>query len=162
MENENDFEEKLKAWLFGAEKVAIVGVGNTLRRDDAAGVEVVKLMQGKVSSKVSLIEAETMPENYIDTLVNLNPSHIQIVDSGLIGKKPGDAQLLAANETMITPISTHMLPLQILCAYLEKTINAKILLLIIQPKDIGMREGLTRKIAKTAERIAGFLIETLP
>jgi hydrogenase 3 maturation protease len=162
MENENDFEEKLKKWLFGAEKVAVVGVGNMLRRDDAAGVEVVKLLQGKVSSKVSLIEAETMPENYIDTLVNLRPSHILIVDSGLIGKKPGNAKLLAANETMATPISTHMLPLQILCAYLEKMINAKILLLVIQPKDTGMREGLTRKIAETAKTIADFLIDVLP
>jgi hydrogenase 3 maturation protease len=162
MENENGFEEKLKTWLFGAEKVAVVGVGNTLRRDDAAGVEVVKILQGKVSPKVSLIEAETMPENYLDTLVSLHPSHILIVDSGLIGRKPGDARLLTASETMATPVSTHMLPLQILCAYLEKTINAKILLLVIQPKDTDMGEGLTRKIAKTAEKIADFLGEILP
>ena len=160
--NENSFEEKLKAWLFSAEKVAIVGVGNTMRRDDAVGVEIVKLLHDKVTYRVSLVEAETMPENYMDTIVNFHPSRILIIDSGLIGKRPGNVKLLALNETMKTPVSTHMLPLQVFCAYLEKTINAKILLLIVQPKDTGMEEGLTKEIAKTAERIADFLIEVLP
>jgi hydrogenase 3 maturation protease len=156
------YEVKLKAWLTDAEKVAIVGVGNTMRRDDAVGVEIVRLLQGRTSSKVILIEAETMPENYIDQVVDFRPSHVLILDSGLIGKKPGNSELLVPSETMKTAVSTHMLPLQVFCAYLEKTINVKILLLVIQPKDTGMGEGLTRKIAKTAETIADFLAKILP
>ena len=162
MENEKGFEEELKGWLFGAEKVTVVGIGNTMRSDDAVGIEIVKLLHSKVSSRVGLVEAETMPEDYMDTIVSFHPSRILIIDSGLIGKTPGNVKLLAPNEAMKTPVSTHMLPLQVFCAYLEKTISAKILLLIVQPKDTGMGEGLTKEIAKTAEGIADLLIEILP
>lgn len=162
METEEGFEEKLKAWLFDAEKVAVVGVGNSMRRDDAVGVEIVKLLKGKVSSKVSLIEAETLPENYIDSIVDFHPSRVLIIDSGLIGKRPGSVKSLPPDETMKTAVSTHSLPLQVFCAYLEKMINAKIQLLIVQPKDTGIGEGLTKEIARTAEEIADFLVEILP
>ena len=162
MENEESFEEQLKAWLFSAEKVAIVGVGNTMRRDDASGVEIVKLLRGRVSERVSLVEAETMPENYIDPLIEFRPSHILVIDSGLMRKKPGSAKLLKPNENTKTPISTHMLQLEVFCAYLEKAIGAKILLLVVQPKDTSMGEGMTREITKAGDRISDLLIGILP
>jgi len=162
MDNEESFEEKLKAWLFSAERVAVVGVGNTMRRDDALGVEIVKLLQGKVSQRVSLVEAETMPENCIDSLLEFRPSHILIIDSGLLGKRSGTAKLLRPNQNIKTSISTHMLQLEVFCAYLEKAIGAKILMIVVQPKDTSMGEGMTREIARAGERIVDLLIEILP
>jgi hydrogenase 3 maturation protease len=154
--------EKLKAWLSQAEKVVVVGVGNTMRRDDAVGVEIVKLLQSKVSPNVLLIEAETMPEDYMDQIVNFHPSHVLILDSGLIGEKPGNAQLLAPAENMKAAVSSHMLPLQVFCAYLEKAIRAKILMLIIQPKDTEIGENLTKELTNSAQKIADFLVGVLP
>jgi hydrogenase 3 maturation protease len=163
MSDENGYGERLKAWLFSARKVVVVGVGNTMRRDDAVGVEVVKLLRGRVSPKVMLVEAETMPEDYLDEIVDFRPSHVLIVDSGLIGKKPGDTKLLPPSEAMKTPaVSSHVLPLQVFCAYIEKTVRAKVLLLAIQPKSTDMEEGLTKEIAETAEEIADFLAKILP
>ena len=162
MKKENGYQQKLKAWLTGAERAAVVGVGNTVRRDDAVGVEIVKLLQSKVSSNALLIEAETMPENYIDQIVDFHPSHVLILDSGLIGGKPGNAKLLAPTENMKAAISSHMLPLQLFCAYLERAINVKILMLIVQPKDTETGEGLTRELTNAAEKTADFLVKILP
>jgi len=163
MKKENQFEEELKTWLSDPHKVAIVGIGNTMRRDDAVGVEIVKLLQGKVSPKNLLIEAETMPENHIDQIVDFHPSHILILDSGLIGKKPGTAQLLElAKNLNSSAFSSHMLPLQVFCTYLEKAINAKIMMLIIQPKDTEIGEGLTKELKKAAKKIVDFLVGVLP
>lgn len=162
MKKENAYEQKLKAWLSGAKKVAVVGIGNTMRRDDAVGVEIVQLMQRRVSPDVLLIEAETMPENYIDQIIGFHPSHILILDSGLIGGKPGSAKLSAPTENIEAAVSSHMLPLQVFCAYLEKAINVKIQMLIAQPKDTEMGEGLTRELTNAAKKTAGFLIKNLP
>lgn len=162
MKAENGYQQKLKAWLSGAERVAVVGVGNTMRRDDAVGVEIVNLLQSKVSPNVLLIEAETMPENYIDQIVDTHPSHILILDSGLIGGKPGNTKLLAPTENLKAAFSSHMLPLQIFCAYLEKAISVKILMLIVQPKDTEIGEGLTKELANAAKKTADFLIKILP
>jgi hydrogenase 3 maturation protease len=154
--------ERLKSWLSGAERVAVVGVGNLMRRDDAVGVEIVKLLHSKVSPNVILVEAETMPENYIDEIADFHPSHVLILDSGLIGVEPGNAKLLAPSENMKAPVSSHMLPLQVLCAYLEKAINVKILMLILQPKDTGIGEGLSNELTNAAKKTADFLIKFLP
>lgn len=162
MSKRKGFETKLKAWLSNAEKVAIVGVGNTMRKDDGVGVEIVKLLQDKVSSKVCLVEAETMPENYLDQIIDFRPSHVLIIDSGLIGTSSGDVKLLMPTEDMKTAVSSHMLPLQVFCAFLEKAINAKILMLIIQPKDTEMSEGLTKELATVARKIVDFLLAVLP
>jgi hydrogenase 3 maturation protease len=153
---------KLKAWLSDAKRVAVVGVGNIMRRDDAVGVEIVKLLQNRVSLNVLLVEAETMPENYIDQIVDFHPSHVLILDSGLIGEKPGNAKLSAPTNNMKAAVSSHMLPLQVFCAYLEKAINAKILMLIIQPKDTEIGENLTKELANTAQKTADFLVRVLP
>jgi Ni,Fe-hydrogenase maturation factor len=55
-----------------------------------------------------------------------------------------------------------MLQLEVFCAYLEKAIHARILLLIVQPKDTSIGEGVTKEIAKAEEIISDFLIEILP
>jgi hydrogenase 3 maturation protease len=162
MKAENGYQQELKAWLSGAERVVVVGVGNAMRGDDAIGVEIVNLLRSKVSPNVLLIEAETMPENYIDQIVDYHPSHVLILDSGLIGERPGDTKLLAPIENMKAAFSSHMLPLQVFCAYLEKAISVKILMLIVQPKDTKMGEGLTKELINAAGKTADFLIKILP
>jgi len=162
MKEESRYEQKLKAWLSGVRRVAIVGVGNTIRRDDAIGIEIVRLLQGKASPDVLLIEAETMPENCIDQIVDFHPSHVLILDSGLVGGRPGNAKLLKPTENMKATVSSHMLPLQVFCAYLEKAINAKILMLVVQPKDTEIGEALTKELTSAANKTADFLIELLP
>jgi len=158
-----DIESSLKEWFSGAEKVVVAGVGNPFRRDDFVGVKIVRSLKGKVSNHVYLIEAETIPESYIQQIVAFKPSHILLVDSGIINKPPGTAQL--ADPTQLirkTSISTHTLPLRIFCDYLTQTTAAKIALLIIQPADASFGEGLTPKLKQTAKNLTKQLQKQLP
>jgi len=158
-----DIESSLKDWFSGAEKVVVAGVGNPFRRDDFVGVKIVRNLKGKVSNHVYLIEAETIPESYMQQIVAFKPSHILLVDAGIINKPPGTAQL--ADPTQLirkTSISTHTLPLRIFCDYLTQTTAAKIALLIIQPADASFGEGLTPKLKQTAKNLTKQLQKQLP
>ena len=158
-----DIESSLKDWFSGAEKVVVAGVGNPFRRDDFVGVRIVRRLKGKVSNHVYLIEAETIPESYMQQIVAFKPSHILLVDAGIINKPPGTAQL--ADPTQLirkTSISTHTLPLRIFCDYLTQTTAAKIALLIIQPADASFGEGLTPKLKQTAKNLTKQLQKQLP
>ena len=158
-----DIESSLKEWFSGAEKVVVAGVGNPFRRDDFVGVKIVRSLKGKVSNHVYLIEAETIPESYMQQIVAFKPSHILLVDAGIINKPPGTAQL--ADPTQLirkTSISTHTLPLRIFCDYLTQTTAAKIALLIIQPADASFGEGLTPKLKQTAKNLTDQLQKQLP
>lgn len=159
MSNVNDVEDTLKDWLEKAKRTVVVGVGNELRRDDFVGVEIVRGLRGKVPRTVSLIESETVPESFLETITQFKPTHVLIIDAGMIGQKPGQAKLIESNEFLgpATAVSTHTLPLRIFCEYLKRTIGARISILIIQPETTDFGEGLTRETKKTAQRLTSTL-----
>jgi len=149
-------------WLKGAERVVIAGIGNPIRMDDFVGVRVVQQLQGKVSEKVFLIECETVPESFIQQIMDFKPSHILLVDAAILGLRPGDSRLInPKNLTDFPAFSTHMLPLRIFCEYLAQT-KAKIALLLIEPKETGFGEELTPKIQALSQNISSMFLEFLP
>ena len=157
-----DAKKELKKWFSGAEKVVIAGIGNPIRMDDFVGVKIVQNLQGKVFEKVYLIECETVPESFLQQITDFNPTHVLLLDAAILGLKPGNSRLI--NPELLTnfpAISTHMLPLRIFCEYLAKTTNAKIALLLIEPKKTDFGEGMTSEVEVAAEEITKTLLELL-
>ncbi len=163
MSLEGSFEKKLRDWFSGAERVVVAGIGNPIRMDDFVGVKVVRDLQGKVSEKVLLVECETVPESFLQQIVDFKPSHVLLIDAAVMGLEPGDCRLVKPEHLRVFPaISTHMLPLRVFCDYLAKTVGAEIALLLIEPKNTDFGEGLSREVKATAERIVKFLLSILP
>lgn len=159
---EYNVEKKLKKWLSDAERVVITGIGNPIRMDDFVGVKIVQDLKGKVSEKVYLIECETVPESFIQQIVDFNPTHILIIDAAILGMKPGESRLIKPKQlTMAPAFSTHMLPLRIFCEYLAKTTKAKIALLVIEPKKVDFGEGLTPEVEAEAQSVVNALLKDL-
>lgn len=154
MTTEKPVEKKLKEWFSNAEKVVVAGIGNPIRMDDFIGVKIVRDLQGKVSEKVLLIECETVPESYIQQIVDFNPSHILLIDAAVMGLEPGEYRLVKPEHLKVFPaISTHMLPLRVFCEYIAKMTNAKIALLLIEPKTTDFGEGLSREVEAAEQKI---------
>lgn len=159
----NELKKELKEWFSDAERVVVAGIGNPIRMDDFVGVKIIQGLHVKVSKRVYLIECETVPEGYIQQIVDFNPTHILLIDAALLDLNPGESRLVKPNELKITStFSTHMLPLRIFCEYLSKTIGAKILLLLIQPKITEFGEGLSPEVEASAHEIIKLLLSTLP
>jgi len=155
-------EEELKKWLLNAEKVVIAGIGNPIRMDDFVGVKIVQDLHGKVSDKVLLIECETVPESYLQQIIDFNPTHILLIDAAVLDLKPGESKLMKPEElTNFPAFTTHMLPLRIFCEYLAKTTNAKIALLLIEPYKTDFGDGLTAELEGFAKRTAETLVKLL-
>jgi len=162
-DQKSNIEADLKNWLSNAQKVVIAGIGNPLRKDDFVGVEIVRNLQNKVSKSVYLIECETVPESFIEPITEFRPTHILIIDAAMLNLKSGYSKLIEPSQMMKHPaISTHALPLRIFCEYLAKTTDAKIALLVIQPKNTDFGEGLTSKLRETATTLTNLLSRLLP
>jgi len=160
---ESSFEKKLEDWLSGAERVVVVGIGNPIRMDDFVGVKVVRDLQGKVSEKVYLIECETVPESYIQQIIDFKPSHVLLVDAAVMGLEPGECRLVKPEHLKVFPaISTHMLPLRVFCEYLANTTEAQIALLLVEPKDTDFGEGLSQEVETAEHKIVNLLLTVLP
>lgn len=159
----SELEDNLQSWLSGARRVVVTGIGNPLRKDDFVGVEIVRNLRGKVSQLVYLIECETVPESFIGPITKFKPTHILLIDAGILSQKFGSSKLIEPDQMVTeTAISTHALPLQIFCKYLAKTTGAKMALLVIQPKDTSFGEGLTTELKKAAKHLTDILSKSLP
>jgi hydrogenase 3 maturation protease len=155
-----DVQKALKEWLANAERVVVAGIGNPIRSDDFVGVKIVQNLQGKISERVYLIECETVPESFLQPIVEFNPTHVLLIDAAIIGLKPGETRLIDPERIADFPvISTHMLPLRIFCEYLTATTKAKIALLLIEPENVEFGEGLTPDVQAAAEKIVNILLK---
>jgi hydrogenase 3 maturation protease len=158
-----DVKKELGKWLSGAKRIVIAGIGNPIRMDDYVGVKIVQDLRGKVSDRVVLIECETVPESCMQQIIDFNPTHILLIDAAILGLKPGESRLIKPEQlTSIPAFSTHMLPLRIFCEYITKTIEAKIALLLIEPRKMDFGEELSPEISTLAEKITYTLLEILP
>jgi hydrogenase 3 maturation protease len=153
--------QDLKNWLNGAKKIVIAGIGNPIREDDFVGVKIVQNLQGRVSEKVFLIECETVPENFMQQIVDFGPTHILLIDAAILGLSPGEWKLVDPQAlTNLPAYSTHMLPLRIFCEYLAAATKAHIALLLIQPKTADFGEGLSPEIIASSQTVTNILLDS--
>ena len=90
---EHNLQTGLERWLNKSRKIVIAGIGNPIRNDDFVGVKIVQELRNKVSEKVILFECETVPESYLQPIIELNPTHIILIDAAYLGLKPGNIKL---------------------------------------------------------------------
>jgi hydrogenase 3 maturation protease len=160
---EYDVEKELKVWLSNAEKVVVAGIGNPIRMDDFVGTKIVQDLQKNVSEKIYLIECETVPENFMQQIIDFNPTHVLLIDAAILGLKPGNSRVTRPERLMAFPAySTHALPLRMFCEYVGKMTKANIALLLVEPKKADFGEGLTSEVEASARKIVGTLLRVLP
>ena len=158
VKDEYSIQDALEKWLINAEQVVVAGIGNPIRTDDFVGVKIVQDLNGKVSERVYLIECETVPESFLESIIEFKPTHVLLIDAAFLGLKPGAARLIGPERIADFPaVTTHMLPLRIFCEYVTKMTGAKIALLLMEPKNCEFGEGLTPEVQAAAEKIANIL-----
>ena len=162
IKGEYDLQKELKEWLAKPGKVVVAGIGNPIRTDDFVGVKIVQDLQDKVPKNVCLIECETVPESFMQEIVDLKPSHVLLIDAAILRLKPGEARLVFPEQVTDFPaITTHVLPLRIFCEYVTQATKARIGLLLIQPGNTEFGEGLTPQVQEAAEKITETVLQCL-
>ena len=162
VKGEYSIQDALGKWFTGAGRVVVAGIGNPIRSDDFVGVKIVQDLTGKVSDKVHLFECETVPESFMEEIVDLKPSHVLLIDAAVLGLKPGETRLVFPEQVADFPaITTHVLPLRIFCEYIANMTKAKIALLLIEPKNTEFGEGLTLDVQAAAEESVNILRKLL-
>jgi len=161
-----NLENKLREILHG-NKVAIIGVGNPLRGDDAAGPYVTSLLEqhvrGNARDNFLVVNAESAPENFLGTIVNFNPDVVIFIDAVEARSKPGSVIIssIDALEDTVT-ISTHKVSLKAIGKYLVASTKVKGIYMIgIQVKNVEMGAPMSSPVKKSCEKLSATLIKLL-
>lgn len=146
-----------KGWLQGAERLAVVGAGSTLRADDAAGMEVVtRLMKAyppDSNPRLLFCPGETAPENFSGRIRAFRPTHLLVVDAANVGLKPGEIVEIASESVGGPSFLSHMLPLRVMINYLAGDTGAKTALLGIQSQSLEFDGPMTPEIAAAVDEL---------
>jgi len=158
-----ELKGRLSEFFSDAERVAVVGVGSEFRGDDFVGVKVVRELSRRLESeRVLLIDGENAPENQIDKIVDFRPTHVLVVDAGMVGLKPGQPTLVDAERlTAASALSTHALSLRVFCELVKEIVGAEVAVLVIQPKDANLRCDLTSELNEASKYAVEVLLEVL-
>ena len=109
-----------------------------------------------------LIDGENALENQIDKIVDFRPTHVLVVDAGMVGLKPGQPTLVDAERLTATPApSTHSLSLRVFCELMKEIVGAEVAVLVIQPKDANLRCDLTSELNEASKYAVEVLLEVL-
>jgi hydrogenase 3 maturation protease len=141
--------------------VVILGIGNSVRRDDFVGMAVVKRLGQARLSRVHLIETGEVPESYLGVVEDIHPTHVLIVDAAEMDAPVGSIKLVSPEKIAGLSLSTHALPLSMVSDYIASTTNAKIALLGIQPKVIDFGEGLSQELRDIVEPLGQSIVRAV-
>ncbi|NQT30200.1 MAG: hydrogenase maturation peptidase HycI [Candidatus Saganbacteria bacterium] len=134
----------------------IITVGNSLRSDDGIGPYIAQKCTN-LKKGIELLDAADKPENIIDKAAKLGPVKVVIIDAADFGAEEGKAQIIEAKCIPETTLSTHTFPLRIVAKILEEDCGAPVTFVGIQPKNVGLGEGLSEKVKKTADEMVKLL-----
>jgi len=121
-------------------RVAVLGIGNELNGDDAAGVLAARTLAARTEPREDLliVEAGVAPENFTGTLRRFRPDLVLEIDAAEMGKAPGAAVWLDWRETDGLSASTHTLPPSVLASFLASDLGCQVALIGIQPAETGL------------------------
>lgn len=153
-------------------RLSIVGIGNELRGDDAAGLNVIRWLLDRVPANrdqsddptrlaYQLVEAGSAPENITGQLRRFQPNLILLVDAADLNAPPGSVYWIDWQQTAGLSASTHTLPLHVVSQYLHHELNAHIVLLGIQPHDLTLGLPLSPLVNHSVETIGHTLQDLL-
>ena len=136
-------------------KTIILGIGNTLKADDGAGPVVCERITGKVCAEV--IDAGTVPENYIQTIIKKTPQNLVIIDAVDFGSLPGTIKLFEAGELNALVISTHTLSPRIFIDMIRSQVQVSVFFIGIQPEQVGLGKAMSPKVSDAVDRLCNIL-----
>lgn len=147
------WKNRLVGAFQSASRCVILGVGNDLKSDDGVGPYIIEQLQGQIPENIELINASTVPENFISHLIESRPDFILIIDAALMKAKPGTIRLIDKDTIGGIAFSTHQLPLTFFIEYLLNEIPVNILVLGIQPLTDKFGQPLSQPIQEAAQQI---------
>ena len=150
-------------------KVAILGIGNELRGDDAAGVIVARELQSIVGASLALaqgdrqgaplriIDAGAAPEAFTGQLRRFDPDLVIMIDAAQLNEPPGTIRVIEWQDTIGLSASTHSLPLNVIAQYLITELRCDVIIIGLQSEANAFDTPLSLSMRRAVDDVIGEL-----
>lgn len=143
----------------------VLGIGNRLGGDDAAGPVVADILNRKgqrlnasVPGEITAIDTGTAPESYTSVIRQQRPDLLILVDTADMGVPPGALRIVTPDRISTLSFSTHHMPLSMFISYV-KEFCGKILLIGVQPARTDTGSGISKEVRKSVSELVQVILK---
>jgi hydrogenase 3 maturation protease len=148
-------------------RVALLGIGNELNGDDAAGVWVARglkqaIQQGRENSsplsdsRLLVIDAGVGPEAYTGVLRRFQPELVLLIDAAAMGEPPGSILVVDCSLASGFGASTHTQSPSTLAEFLTADLGCRVLLVGIQPGQVDFDIPVTKPVQEAVHQLVAY------
>ena len=156
-----DWRERLRETIADSRSpVNLVGVGNELKSDDAAGLEIASSLRSRLGTSpapgVKIHAPTPMPERLLSKLAS-GEGRIVVFDAVEASAKPGEVVFRSMADTKYGFFGTHNIPLKLvpgIAARLED-----FFLVGVQPVSLEVGLGLSETVRESVNEIVAVVAE---
>jgi len=141
------------------DQAVVLGVGNDLRGDDAAGPRVARALRSRFPRRA--FDGGQAPENYLGPLRRSGARMVLLVDAADFGGATGEIRLLAAGDVEGAGIATHGAPLGMLMRALAEELDVQTALLAVQADQTTLGSAMSEEVRGACDRIVDELSRVL-
>jgi hydrogenase 3 maturation protease len=143
----------------------VLGIGNRLGGDDAAGTCVVDMLNQRrhgakalSPTEIVAIDGGTTPESFTSVIRQHRPDLLILVDAADMGLPPGALRTITPEKISILSFSTHHMPLSMFISYV-KGFCGKVLLIGVQPEQTETGRRISKAVRKSVKKLAEAILE---
>jgi hydrogenase 3 maturation protease len=143
----------------------VLGIGNRLGGDDAAGtcvVDMLKHRQHKArtlhSTQITAIDAGIVPESYTSAIRQHSPDSLILVDAADMALPPGAFRAIPPEKISVLSFSTHHMPLSMFISYVQEFCG-KVLLIGVQPDRTEIGGRISKAVRKSLTELVEAILE---
>jgi hydrogenase 3 maturation protease len=142
-------------------KTLIVGIGNLLKGDDAAGPIVCqKLRDANVSA--GIIDVGTTPENYIQVIIRKNPESLLVIDAIDFRASAGAIEIFGPEQISSFVISTHTLSPTLFIDMVCHEIEVNVYFIGIQPAQTQLGQAVSSQVSQSIQQLSDTILGIFP
>ena len=141
-------------------KVLIVGIGNVLKGDDAVGPLFCQRAAGRLCVKV--VDAGTVPENYIEYIKKCKCRNVLIVDAIDFEAPPGSVRIFTRDRIGFFAFSTHVLSPRLFADLIAADITGDLYFIGIQPAHTHFGQPVSAEVNHAIETVVAILSQLFP
>jgi len=140
-------------------RIILLGVGNVLKGDDAAGSLLARRLRARGAAHV--FDAGGAPENYAERVAASAPDAVIVFDAARFGGRAGEARLFTSRDLTAGAVSTHDQSLGALARYLVGRCGCEVRILGIEPASAAMGAEISPEVLATLDELETFLLGCL-
>jgi len=144
----------------GSRPVHLVGVGNELKSDDAAGLEVASSLRSRLGSSpapgVRIHQGTSMPERLLSKLAS-GEGRVVVFDAVEASTRPGEVVFRSMADTKYGFFGTHNIPLKLVPG-LEARLG-DFFLVGVQPASLEVGVELSETVRESVNEIVAVIAE---